>query len=478
MFHSAPRCARRGVLSARERLTRKQRWVWPRVGRGKALFPAKKGLTHLPERGYDTNIARKRGRTAENGRKNAGRGAKTEVKKVVDGQMNEESRKKTAMGRYVVIQVLYFTVMAVMFNYATVYLLDWGFTSGQTGILLALNSLLSVGGQQVLAALVRRTGWDLGRCAGVLAAAVALLAGVLLLEPGRVLFPVVLVAAFCVQNTLQPAINSLYRGYADLGVKMSFPLARGAGSAAYSASTFLVGQGLRWLPVRLIPWLYLVPAAVLCLCLWRFNGPEVRSGLPAEEKRGGGLADCRGIGLFLLGVVLINIGHVFSETFLLQILGRIGGGSTQLGTALTLSSGMELPAMLLYPFVAKRVGDRKMLTLAGVVWGLKSILILNAGAVGTVYGLELLQFVGYAFYVPASVAFLSEVLPSRAFLQGQALASGALTVGSLTATLVGGQLIERLGLETAEKIVPIIPAAGIACFVLAVAGKKREKDTV
>ena len=448
------------------------------MGRGKALFPAKKGLTHLPERGYDTNIARKRGRTAENGRKNAGRGAKTEEKKVVDGQMNEESRKKTAMGRYVVIQVLYFTVMAVMFNYATVYLLDWGFTSGQTGILLALNSLLSAGGQQVLAALVRRTGWDLGRCAGVLAAAVALLAGVLLLEPGRVLFPVVLVAAFCVQNTLQPAINSLYRGYADLGVKMSFPLARGAGSAAYSASTFLVGQGLRWLPVRLIPWLYLIPAAVLCLCLWRFNGPEVRSGLPAEEKRGGGLADCRGIGLFLLGVVLINMGHVFSETFLLQILGRIGGGSTQLGTALTLSSGMELPAMLLYPFVAKRVGDRKMLTLAGVVWGLKSILILNAGAVGTVYGLELLQFVGYAFYVPASVAFLSEVLPSRAFLQGQALASGALTVGSLTATLVGGQLIERLGLETAEKIVPIIPAAGTLCFVLAVAGKKREKDTV
>ena len=430
------------------------------MGRGKALFPAKKGLTHLPESGYDTNIARKRGRTAESGRKNAGRGAKTEEKKVVDGQMNEESRKKTAMGRYVVIQVLYFTVMAVMFNYATVYLLDRGFTSGQTGILLALNSLLSAGGQQVLAA------------------AVALLAGVLLLEPGRVLFPVVLVAAFCVQNTLQPAINSLYRGYADLGVKMSFPLARGAGSAAYSASTFLVGQGLRWLPVRLIPWLYLVPAAVLCLCLWRFNGPEVRSGLPAEEKRGGGLADCRGIGLFLLGVVLINMGHVFSETFLLQILGRIGGGSTQLGTALTLSSGMELPAMLLYPFVAKRVGDRKMLTLAGVVWGLKSILILNAGAVGTVYGLELLQFVGYAFYVPASVAFLSEVLPSRAFLQGQALASGALTAGSLTATLVGGQLIERLGLETAEKIVPIIPAAGIACFVLAVAGKKREKDTV
>ena len=41
-----------------------------------------------------------------------------------------------------------------------------------------------------------------------------------------------------------------------------------------------------------------------------------------------------------------------------------------------------------------------------------------------------------------------------------------------------GRRQKRLRLETAEKIVPIIPAAGTLCFVLAVAGKKREKDTV
>ena len=67
------RAVRGGEFSARGSAWFRSKDGSGREWGGKALFPAKKGLTHLPERGYDTNIARKRGRTAENGRKNAGR---------------------------------------------------------------------------------------------------------------------------------------------------------------------------------------------------------------------------------------------------------------------------------------------------------------------------------------------------------------------------------------------------------------------
>ena len=379
------------------------------------------------------------------------------------------------MPLYAVIKAMYFTVYAVMFAYASAYLLDRGFRSGQIGLLLAAANVLAVIGQQGLATFVRRTGARLCRCMAALFALVSALSAALLWLPLRgAAFAVVLTAAFAIESALQPAVNSLYRGYEDMGVRMRFSLARGCGSLAYSAVSFGAGQLLRQMTPGLLPVLYFVPSVVLTGCLLLFDAPNVRVEASDEAGAHGPLARrypyfC----VFLVGVALLSVAHVFTETFLLQLLQRVGGTSASLGTAVGISAIMELPAMALYPVFARRAGNARLLLFSGWMWAAKWLAIALAPTPGLVCAASALQFFGYALYVPASVCFIADVLPASEFLRGQALAGSAFTAGNLIASLIGGQLIDRLGMTAAAMAIQLFSLAGALCFTAGVLRSER-----
>lgn len=102
------------------------------------------------------------------------------------------------------------------------------------------------------------------------------------------------------------------------------------------------------------------------------------------------------------------------------------------------------------------------------MWVTKNLLIALAPNIYFVYAAELLQFVSYSIYVPSTERHLSHVIPSSEYLKGQTLISSCLVIGSLVATLLGGFLIDKIGINTTLMVMQGFSLIGIILFIISI----------
>ena len=268
-------------------------------------------------------------------------------------------------------------------------------------------------------------------------------------------------------QSMMSSVNSLYRGYHENGTKINFGAARGFGSAAYSIASLCTGVAVQRFTPNILPGLYVMPCLLLCIVIFIFNAPNVTKRQPSSvtvHEKHIFMREYPQFYLFFAGVLCLSISNGFTETYLLQIIQSVGGGSTNLGVAMFISAMTELPAMLLYRHFADKIGNRRILAFAGWMWATKNFLIMLAPNVYLIYAAELLQFVGYAIYVPAGVRYIAHTLPESEFLKGQALVGSAFTAGCLVASFIGGPMIDIVGLKATLGGVQIFSVGGVILF--------------
>jgi len=107
------------------------------------------------------------------------------------------------------------------------------------------------------------------------------------------------------------------------------------------------------------------------------------------------------------------------------------------------------------------------LAVAAWCWVLKIFLLLVAKSPTAVCLAELMQFLTYAIYLPASLEFVGQVLPPSDFLKGQSLTGSAYSLGCVVASFTGGILLELLAIPTILTI--LIGVVGIGAFLMTIA---------
>ncbi len=382
--------------------------------------------------------------------------------------------QKNATAIFAVIHVLYFCTLALVGCYFSPYLLALGLSSAQLGIALGVCNLCAVAFQLLAADLVRRTGIRICTITRYAYMLISVLAVVLLVVPVNVVFFCVLfVIIGLMVFGLQSTVNGLYLGYHEQGTRINFGRARGCGSVAWSVSSLVAGLVIQRHSALILPALYLIPCILLSILLYIFNAPnvtEVRSEDVSLSDERLTMRKYPQFFLFFLGMLCLVATNAFTETYMLLIMEDLGGTSANLGMALFISSMMELPAMAIYRRIADKVGNRRLLAFAAVMWAVKNLCIALAPSVYFIYAAELLQFVGYALYVPAYVRYIAHTLPESEFLKGQALVGSAFTGGCLLAGFVGGPLIDLVGIHAAMWYIQLFSLAGV--IFLACAMKK------
>ena len=367
---------------------------------------------------------------------------------------------------YSIVEFLYFTILATMYGFASLYLLDKGFSNSQIGLVLALSSVLAIVLQQVVAYFVKKTNYNLNRILVYLYIIVAILSLLIyVFKLSGIPFIIALIIVFFIEKGSEPFITAIHSGYKEI----QFPISRGIGSLGYSISNFMVGQLLVRIASDYLPIIYFIPSILIVVFLLIFKAPNVAQ----EEKikrqdKINLMHDYPHFYWFVFGISLISITHNFTELFLLQIITRINGTSANLGIAAALSAITELPAMALYKKYYKKLGNRNLLMFAGIMWVVKNILIAMSPNIYFVYACELLQFFSFSIYVPSTERYLSHVIPKEEYLKGQALISSALVVGGLIASLLGGVLIDKLGINIALMIMQIFSIVGVIFFIISI----------
>ena len=385
------------------------------------------------------------------------------------------SRKK-AQSLYSVIQILYWINNGFLFSFASVYLQTYAFSTSQIGLVLGSAYILSSLLQPVIASVLERFGirLNVGLCAlYVLIAALAVCMLVMPMSPAAV--AVMMVAALSLQSAAQPHINSLAHAAEALGLSINFSFARSLGSIGYAIFTSIMGRVLNHFSPRLLPGLYLITLLMMAALLSLFRTPPcVRE--KKDNAPGSSLMRNAAFMLFLTGLLCICLNHTMIDAFMLQIMQSIGGGSAELGVAVAIAAIVEVPVMMLYPFIRRKLSIRTILILCGWAWFIKNLLIAFAASPVTVYAAQLLQSLGYAIYVPLGIDLVLRLLPEKDFLRGQALAGSAFTFGGVFATFAGGITMDALGVGNALKVMVLFSLAGAVLFTLSAMSKKLKKS--
>ena len=171
--------------------------------------------------------------------------------------------------------------------------------------------------------------------------------------------------------------------------------------------------------------------------------------------------------LYLVGAGCMFLTYSFIDNFLLQILLSIGGTSANLGTAITLSAMTELPAMVLFARFSRKGKGVRLFMISVWFWLAKDLLTLLAPSPGTLYAVQLLNFFSCAVYVPGMMDYMRHVLPEDQLLRGVTLAGTATTLGSLIATILGGWLMDGVGVRAALAVVQTFAVIGAILLTLA-----------
>ena len=361
--------------------------------------------------------------------------------------------KRNLTVRYSITQFSYWAAAMGAASFATTVLLSNGLPAGLVGVLLAVSGLLACVTSPIMASFADRSKKFILPQMMLALSALCVLCFALQLLPGLPVMAAGLayILGMWASDAIHPLLNALNVACDTNGYAINFGAARGIGSVASATSALVLGHILaKWGST----WMFLF------LIFFRIVSMVAIAGFPKLPKAASapGIADesC-GIGQFflrykwfcvsLLGIGFLGMFHAMTESYLISIMERLGGDSSNVGTALFISSLSGAPVIFFYSFFHKRMKNETLLKISALTFLLKSVLFCIAPAIGFVYMLEVLQSTSYGFLGPTQVFYAGSRVRSVDMVKGQAFIGAAYTLGCSGGNFAGGQLLQ-FGVDT------------------------------
>ena len=385
-------------------------------------------------------------------------------------------------GHYIAMQMGFWAMYAAVCAYQAALLQERGFTNSQAGMVIAVRCLAGIVCQPLLGGLAdRRPDIPLRRIVG-LSLAVSLGAGIWLL-----LFPEMglggTLAVFAVLGALEissyPLMDAMAIQFINAGMPIRYSLGRGLGSLAYAVVCVFLGLQVRHLGVEttLVTHAGLMALEIILVVTYPLFPAEAGTALKAEKPRSipALLKYSPRFTLTLAGVLCGLTAVMPLSNFLVNIVESRGGESADLGVALFLMAGFELPAAVLFPKLMRRLGSRRILLLSMVFMLGKGAALLAARNLAGVLLAQPLQMLGYGLFTPASVYFVNESVPPADRVRGQTVMMVASNgLGGMLGSLLAGRLLDLGGVTM---MLCFCMASGAAAVVLcALAGTLNSGD--
>ena len=288
--------------------------------------------------------------------------------------------------KYAALPGNYLILFVSVFTFIAVFLLSRGFSAGGVGVLMALGNITGAVLQPWIAAVADKsekyTLKQMMMCITALgiipAAALALVPGSRYLAAG---LRMVVMAVVCVR---QPLVNAVNGYYLSRGKSMNFGLA----VLSWLMGDFVASFGENVIPIA-ICFLLVTMLAVLSsfrMERGRENGAEKDESAkkPSETSlKGDVISRTQGSGwglirkyrkffLVLAGIVFLFAFHNMVNTYLIQIMERFGGDSSDMGTSIAIAAVCEIPVMVMFSKIAERIRPSRVLKLAGLGFLLKA----------------------------------------------------------------------------------------------------------
>lgn len=374
--------------------------------------------------------------------------------------------------RYAAVQGTYWASNCTLRGLMAVFLTYHGFNDAQIGytsslvycFTISLSLLLSAWADRHPDSPLKRTITGLFLCG--LAAAAVLYA----LPLPVLLFMLVYALNCCFHNCADSILNALMMQYVDNGIPARYGWPRGVGSITYAIMAWVLGTLMEtYTPDVILPvFLALCGLSLLALAFLPDPGPR-----KLREKQGkvSYLQMLKGnptLVLLLCACILSGMGQTTATTFLIRVVEKLGGTSKELGVAMFIQAGVELPMMFASGWLLKRFSARGLLVLSFFSSGLRLIMLRFAPNLPVLYGIMFFSMFCFGIFGFASVLFVNSIAGQQEKVRAQSLLSLCYTggVGGILGNLLAGVLIGPLGVDRVLMLSAALCMAGAGVMVL------------
>lgn len=387
--------------------------------------------------------------------------------------------------RYIVINATYFAVYSGIHAYASVFLLEKGFSNTLIGITLALANILSALFQPMLAGLIDKQGKLTNRNVSMASTALLLIGSILLLiiTDSVVAIFIIFALIYMVQMVYQPIITAMYFEYEAAGCHIYYGLARGLGSCGFAVVSFFTGRAIGRYGVTVLMILDIIFLSIALVVLYFFKKPVSSATTGTDkDKTGDAPAAVTGVAhnnifdfirtypafmLFVAGAVCFFFAHNAINDYLIQIVTPLGGTEASMGTATFIAALLELPTMALINKIMKKISVTNLLLISSLAFLIKTLLMLIAPNMTVVYISQAMQMFAYAVFIPAGAYFVNRIMSELDQVKGQAYINCSITLGGGLSSLICGRLLDIRGPHFMLAVSLAVTAAGLVIAFLA-----------
>lgn len=390
--------------------------------------------------------------------------------------------------QYALMQGLYWLGFCACVAFAAVYMQHRGYSNSEIGLAIALGNIIGVALSTWAGSLADRRGRT-----GLFASLTALIAGQLLIQTAFVLVPSTsrfVGVGYCLYIALVNAggglVNQLsFELQSECG-RVNFGTARALGSLFYSLGATVIGALLEAYTPSALP----IAAGVGILCqLVLLLALALQLGRGSSDGAGRGATDSgeassllgffrknRRFTLMMLGMGMLFISQNLVITFFINVVRAVGGDTADMGRITGFMAIMELPTMLFFDRISRRISAPACMRIASVGLVLKALAFALATSVSGLYAACILQTVSFGLITPASVRYTDIYIPPQDAAKGQTIAFAATTLGSVFAGSIGGILFDCMSVRSALLVGTAIAVVG-AVVCIAFSKPEREPNT-
>lgn len=391
--------------------------------------------------------------------------------------------KKLLNIEYSAIHATYWMFYGVISSFASVFLLARGYSNWEIGVILAVvlqpltadladrsKKLSLIGITQLLTILM-----------------MLLTVGLFALQRRSLALSAIFVLLIAWHTVLHPLFNSLNFKLQESGIHINFGIARSMGSLAYSALMAVLGSLVEARGAQVLPLsgelILIMLFASLCFTGYHFRQAS-RSSEAEQDRKSPELSKETAAGeeeinlahfiqrnkLFFLiniGVIGLYFSNSILNNYMMQIVADVGGDSEDMGRILSLMAALEIPTLVLFDRLRKKLSYPLMLKIASVGYTAKIAMCFAAQSVTMIFAAQFLQLISFALFLPAMIHFINDIMSRGEAVKGQALFTTMVTITTVFSSLAGGWILDTGGAKMLTLTATAATAAG-AGVVLAV----------
>ncbi len=360
----------------------------------------------------------------------------------------------------------------LVFNFAAVFLQYRGYSNYELGIILALGNVAAFLLQPVAAGYIdRRNKKPLLISSAAIAAISMLLSFAAVFIPSAcALLSAVYILMLATSILLQPLTNAMSTYLNTWGYSIKFARSRGVGSLCFALCMALLGVLTQKLSPEVVPVVYIILLVLLIAAIGImvhqektmrlvpakvFDNPE-----KAASSIGVFIRQNKRFCVYLLGVAMLFFSHSLLGNFMIEFLRPIGGNSGDMGNIFCIMALCELPAMLLFDRLLRRIRCSTLLKFSAVMFAVKQAAAWFASSLPMMYFAMCLQALSFAVFIPASVRYVEEVIKKRDSVKGQAFTTSMITLGSIFASYLGGYMLDNLSVSSTLMVGTVVASVG------------------